>query len=114
MEERICPVCYKVFYVEKDSTVVRCSFCDNIVFDARSAKRTAQNMDFFMVVGNRRIKVRLRDYSKDGLGIDLKSMPLNSDSVLRVVIKELNINRKARAVWIKQRGSIMSCGLKMV
>jgi len=114
MEERICPVCNKVFYAEKDSTVVRCSFCDNIVFEARSVKRTAKDLDFFMVVGKRRIKVRLRDYSKDGLGIDLKRMPLNTDSILRVAIKELNINRKARAVWIKQRGPIMSCGLKMV
>lgn len=114
MELRICPICEKVFYSEKDSSLVRCTYCDNIVFEARFVKRIPKELDFYMVVGTSRVKARLKDYSSDGLGIDLKNISLNKDSVIRVGIKDLNINRKARAVWTKQSGPVMTCGLKML
>jgi len=114
MELRICYKCNKVIYAEKDATVVRCSFCNNILFEARFAKRIPKALDFYMVVGKKRVKARLRDYSSEGLGIDLKSVSLNKNSVIRVGIKDLNINGQARAVWIKQSGPIKTCGLKML
>jgi len=114
MEERICPVCNKVFYAPKDSNLLRCTFCDNVVFEGRTVKRVSGDLDFFMVVGNRRVKVRLRDFSSEGLGIDLERMPIKADSVMHVGIKELGIESDVRVVWIRESGHIMSCGLKML
>ncbi len=103
---RVCPWCTKAFYTQRDVGYTICPHCEHILHDERKEARVKKSIDFtFRVKGVNR-PAKTVDYSKDGIRIVYKGEILPVDTVIKIKINELNINRKAKVVWIKEINNI--------
>lgn len=113
---RICPECKKAFYVPVKVDRVRCHHCHFTIYMGRNSERITNELEFTLTLRNEKIRARLRDYSREGIGIFLDGKnTLNVGVVVNVDIDEVNIHRPARAVWIRKKSrSVSSAGLQLL
>jgi len=115
MEIRVCPECNKAFYSLRESDVVACSHCGFIMHDRRGALRTKKEVDCTIGLEGESIRVKLVDYSVNGIKIVCRGCYIKADTFLDVDIKALGIHKMAKAVWSKMvTSSSSSVGLKLL
>jgi hypothetical protein len=103
---RVCPLCNKAFYTQRNEGYTVCPHCEYTLYDKRREVRVNKSIDFtFRVKGVKR-PAKTVDYSKDGIRIVYKGETLPVDTVVKININELTINRKAKVVWIKEINNI--------
>ncbi len=102
MKIRICPECGKAFYALSDVDTLVCRYCGFVLFDRRVLSRTAASIDSKLKLSGHITRVRLKDYSRTGARIIFEGKHISDDTVLNLVIDELNIDGTAKTVWSKK------------
>jgi len=109
---RICPQCHKAFYKANDKASIRCNHCGYVLLERRGAQRIKKELVFYLCSGKKEIPARLKDYSEGGLRATYPGSVIHT-KVIKVNIDELNIHRRAQAVWTKRVSrSVYSIGLR--
>ncbi|WKZ33982.1 MAG: PilZ domain-containing protein [Thermodesulfobacteriota bacterium] len=116
MRLRICPECYKAFFMSFGNERARCPHCGVYLAERRSSERTKKEMDLILSVNGSVYKALTTDFSDSGAGILLNgSTSLEADSMLDVCIEELSLRGRARTVWARKVSrSTTSAGLKLL
>lgn len=115
MRIRVCPECYKAFYMSQDEDCIICPHCGYIFSERRIRERVKKQLDITFYHEGSEVTARTVDYSEDGAGIIYKGDSLEVDTVLDVDFGELNLRRPARTVWAKKVSrSVVSAGLMLL
>jgi len=114
IEHRICPKCTRAFYASSVVASLTCPSCGFIMLDGRPVKRIKTNIDLTFSFGERKMPVRLVDYSEGGLRIAYKGTALEVNSLIDLDIEKLNIHGTAMAVWTKKISGAISTGFRLI
>ncbi len=113
MQLRVCPRCYKAFYIPVGQDAIICHFCGHIFSERRRRGRVKGELEITLRLNGSEIPARTVDYSEDGAGIIFYGDSLEVDSLLDVHID--SIKRPAKTVWIKRVSRhFVSAGLRLL
>lgn len=114
MQLRVCPHCYKAFYISRDQDAIACQHCGHIFSERRQFGRVKDELEIILKFNGSEIPARTVDYSEAGAGIIYNGDSLEADTVLDIDIG-MDVQRPARMVWSRQVSrSLVSAGLKLL
>ena len=116
MKKLECARCRNPFYAAATEEKMPCPYCGFIAgepYDERRRRdRDLTHRSCELLKGETRVPVRVTDLSTGGVGIRMKGyLPFEEDDSVRVVIRELGMEREARIVWAKKVYGISKAGL---
>lgn len=115
MELRVCPECDKAFYAPIEEDYINCPHCGFVLLERRTSKRFSKKLDFTFTFNGNKVPAKLEDYSADGIRAHYKGQGLSVKTMLDLNIDELDIHRRAKAIWTKKlSGSISMSGFKLL
>lgn len=115
MRLRICPACYKAFYISFDEGRIICPHCGYIFSERRNKSRVRKELELKFYIEGSEVKAKTTDFSEEGAGIIYSGSSIDVNTVLKVCIESLNMERTARAVWAKKVSrSMVSAGLRLL
>ncbi len=108
-----CSRCDSEFYSANSLQDINCPYCGYAfkVFDQkrRAEERTSMQRDCKLSFDLKNLEAYTVDISQTGLGIKMaESAAVNKDDVLRVVVKDFDIDINAQVVWIKHYDSVVA------
>jgi len=112
-----CPRCGDAFYTAAKEPHLPCPYCGFIMKASDSDRRTRDRQITQKVCdilkGEVKIPVKTVDVSETGLGIKMMGyLPFDQNETVSIMIKDLEIERKAEVVWTKKFYGISRAGLK--
>lgn len=111
MRLRICPECYKAFFLAADGGGIVCPHCSHMLADRRVLCRVKKEFDVTLFIRGSEVQARTVDFSEKGAGIIYRGGFLEADSVIHVAFGRQG-KKQARAVWSKKVSrSVISVGL---
>ncbi len=115
MHTNVCPRCQNSFYTALTHTDVNCPFCNFTVrfieSDARNMKRVVIERECEVLRKDFTTQCQTSDISKGGVGIMVRGLipfDFGTGDVLRIVVKDFEINSDAEVMWIKKFNGFMS------
>lgn len=113
MEIKICPECNRVFYSFKSDDPLTFSHCRYNLLNKRFDKRIQTKLDSVFVCDREKKSATMLDYSINGAKIIYKGEPLPINKIIKLKVKELEINMSAKVVWTDNIEKLkFSTGLK--
>lgn len=114
MQLRVCPQCYKAFYISRERDAIACQHCGHIFSERRRFGRVRDEFEIILKFNGSEISARAIDYSEAGAGIIYSGDSLEADTILDINIG-MDVRRPARMVWSRQVSrSLVSAGLKLL
>lgn len=111
MHLRICPECYKAFFISADEGGIVCPHCGHMLADRRVTARMKKEFDVTLFIRGSEVQARTVDFSENGAGIIYRGGYLEADSIVHVMFGSRE-KKQARAVWSKKVSrSMISVGL---
>ncbi|MFQ5464841.1 MAG: PilZ domain-containing protein [Thermodesulfobacteriota bacterium] len=117
MNKLSCPRCDSAFFTASRDSHLPCPYCGFVLkahdTDRRSGERTSTQRICDILKGEVRVPVKTVDVSATGLGVKMMGyLPFEKDEAVSVLVKDLDIARKARVVWTKKFYGISRAGLR--
>lgn len=117
MNQMNCPRCGDAFYTAAKESHLPCPYCGFIMKvsenDRRTRDRVVTQKVCDILKGEVRIPVKTVDVSDTGLGIKMMGyLPFDQNETVSILIKDLDIERKAEVVWTKKFYGISRAGLR--
>lgn len=115
MRIRICPECYKAFYILSDEEHIVCPYCGHVFSERRLGTRVRTNVDLTIYHNDNAIPATSTDFSENGAGVIFEGDSIEIDTVLRIGIGPMNATRPAVTIWAKKVSrSFVSAGLRLL
>lgn len=114
MQIRVCPECYKAFYMAVYDDCVICPYCGHLFCERRIQERTRKQEPISFSLNGSHTLCVTTDYSDDGAGIVYKGGFVEPDTIVAVCMG-YGARRNAKTVWSKKVSrSIVSAGLRLL
>ncbi len=107
MNNIACPSCNSRFYAVVSNKSLVCPFCGHgfrmVEVDKRRQKRAMIQRNCELLKEGVTVTAQTVDISKSGIGVRAMGVvPFNVNDTLNVVVKDFDINSRAKVVWIKR------------
>lgn len=112
---RVCPECYKAFFMSFGLDRARCPHCGVYFTERRASKRVRKELDLTLSLDGALYTAVTTDFCDGGAGIVIDGRYIEKDTMLHVNIEALRLRRQAKTVWARQVSrSAVSAGLKLL
>ncbi len=117
MNKLKCPRCENPFFTASHELHMPCPYCGYVVMasdsDRRTEGRNAAQRLCEILKGEVRVPVKTVDFSETGIGIKMTGyLPFDTNDTVDILVKELDIKKKARVMWTKKFYGISRAGLQ--
>lgn len=101
-----CPRCQSNFYTASSANNADCPFCGffikSVAAMRRHEERSLVQRNCCLLAGDLMIPAETVDLSSRGVGVRISGkVPFKKDDTLNVVVKDFDMDLKARVVWIE-------------
>ncbi|MBI5644321.1 MAG: PilZ domain-containing protein [Deltaproteobacteria bacterium] len=114
MQLKVCPECYKAFFIPAGRKSVICTHCYFVFSERRSAERVQRLMDMSFTIDGQMVAAKTIDYSDGGAGIIYKGDFLEKGSIVTISFGG-KLKLAAKAVWSRKVSrTLSSAGLSLL
>ncbi len=119
MNKISCVRCEKDFYSAARESHLPCPYCGYLMKvnepDRRNGDRTVSQRTCDILKGEVCVPVKTVDISETGMGIKMLGyLPFDQNETVDICIKELEIEKRAQIVWVRNFYGISRAGLRFI